>query len=167
MALRPSPAAPSRSDWRPRTLRSRVVIWTTASSPVSRWIRAATAIDDIRSRAIGLSVTLTPSTPEALNSRAPSTAEDTSVPRGGSTSAVMTSSSGLASLRLRREVSIGPSARCSTTASTTTDSGREARMRFFPATSRAMARMCSGVVPQQPPTMEAPAATKAAAYSRR
>jgi hypothetical protein len=30
-----------------------------------------------------------------------------------------------------------------------------------------MARMCSGVVPQQPPTIAAPASTNAAAYSRR
>ena len=59
----PRPAAPRRSDWMPRTFRSRGEKWKTVSTPVSWRIMWATAIDDILRRAIGLSVTFTASTP--------------------------------------------------------------------------------------------------------
>ena len=58
---------------------------------------AATAIEDMRSRAIGLSVTLTASTPARLSRRAASMTADVSTPRGGSTSAVTTNASARAS----------------------------------------------------------------------
>ena len=55
-----------------------------------RWISAATAIEDMRSRVMGLSVTLTASTPPAFMSRAPSIAVAQSAPFGGSWSRLAT-----------------------------------------------------------------------------
>ena len=138
-------------------MRSRVVIWTTASWPVSRCTTAATAIDDMRRRAIGLSVTLTASTPQLFAARAPSMAAETSTPFGGSISSVTTNSSGSASLRLKREVSIAVSATRCAGLSRTTETLAPAAARSAPEIAFAMARMCSGVVPQHPPMMAAPA----------
>ena len=70
----------------PSTFRSRGEKWKIVSAPVSRLMRCATAMDDMRRRAIGLSVMLMASTPAAFRIFAPSTAAVVSVPFGGSTS---------------------------------------------------------------------------------
>ena len=52
-------------------------------------------------------------------------------------------------------------------APTKTAAARSTIRRFFPDTSRAIAAMWAGVVPQQPPRIDAPARMKSRATSRK
>src|SRR5450759_4154067 len=161
-------AAPRRSDWMPRTFRSRGEQWKIVSAPVSVRMRCATAMDDIRRRAIGLSVMLIASTPRARRVRAPSTAAEASTPFGGSTSAVTTRARGSVSLRFRADVSSEASrGRAERSSTKTARVGGAGVLRALPRASRAMAATCPGAVPQQPPTSAAPAWRRSRALWRK
>ena len=132
----------------------------------------ATAIAPIRTRAIAESLMLTRSTPAAWSSRAASIVRSIRIERGGSISTEMTNRRSW-SARSRPvggrvlEVSsatgltVNVPARPGISATVGPPAGASA--------SRAMrmARMCSGVVPQQPPTMAAPASTNPAVIAAR
>ena len=155
----PSRCAPISSECRPIRLRSRQVTWTITSTPVSSWICRARARLPMRMWARGFSARLMASTPAAASCRAPASTLLQSKPRGGSSSTVTT----------------GPPARRSSkrppaTAGIGTGAapGRGGRGRAGAAGAVAPAADppgpwpggdMLGVVPQQPPTRVAPAAT--------
>ena len=179
----PSAWAPRSSDSIAMRFRSRVVKWTRHSRSRSCWIPNATAIAPIRTRAIAESLMLTRSTPASRSSRAASIVRSIRIERGGSISTDTTkrparsfasswvgggpspSPVGLPSRRstASRVPTLGPGAGDGRVAA--------ARCRAPPAAAASsaarIAAVCSGVVPQQPPTIEAPAAMHPLRPSRR
>ncbi len=136
------------------------------SSPLASRTSIAVGSTDIRTRPSEPSLMSTISTPRSLSSLAPCTSFSMLCPRGGSSSTV-TANSPASSRRCR---SVGGAAVVSPVGSAT--SGRGRRTGVTRAASRSgarrssasrIARMCWGVVPQQPPTMRAPAAIMRAA----
>ena len=177
--------APMRSDWMPMRFRSRQVKWRIVSIPTWVEIMDASAIDDIRTRAMGESATLMVSTPARRNRSAPSIIFFGRAPRGGSTS-TLTTNSRSASFRERRLRDAGsaggsgsstmigvarpvprdvaaigaPKSPVAPGCATPPDAARARRAsRIF--------RVWSGVVPQQPPIRSAPASAKRQARAPR
>ena len=177
MMLRtPRAWAPSSSDSRAIRFRSRVVQWTRHSRSRSCWIPNATDRALIRTRAIAESETLTRSTPASRRSRAAAIVRSIRMLRGGSISTETTKrpaarSAGQARRR-RRVVRSGDDGStlddglhdrddCSGDGwpARATERARP-RWRRPHRSPRRIAAMCSGVVPQQPPTIRAPAASR-------
>ncbi len=167
-------------------MRSRVVRWTTHSRSRSCWIPNATAIAPIRTRAIAESLTFTTSTPAALRVRAASRVRSIRTERGGSISTETTNrpAASAAASRVGGGASPTPCAPgsaaadrgCGGAATATRGAPAGARDERVPVprspgtASRAsrtarMAATWAGVVPQQPPTMRAPAASIAGVMS--
>ncbi len=166
MMLRtPNACAPIRSAWSPISERSRVVRWRIVSMPTCCWIRTHNASAPMRTRAMGLSATLTASAPWALATAAPSSIFAALKPRGGSTS-TLTTNLPAASFCSRPVGSGAVSSAASITAALTRTMGRGASASCSPAACRPavrsisarMAWMCAGVVPQHPPISVTPCA---------
>ena len=167
MSRTPRACAPSSSDSRAMRLRSRVVTWTTHSRSRSCWIPNATASAPIRTRAMAESLMLTASTPAAWSRRAASIVRSMRTERGGSISTEMTKRRS-ARARARpvggrhvtgRGVAVGPAARCATGTGRSAVGALDRLSRHGTSIAARIAAMCSGVVPQQPPTIAAPAAS--------
>src|SRR5438105_4137279 len=125
----------------------------------------------MRTRAIGLSPTSTQSTPASFSSAAPWSILFGLSPRGGSTSTLMMNSRAL-TLRARGEsessdgvgsLGVALSSTLGSVDTTATVAATDA-LPLRPSADR-IAAMCDGVVPQQPPMIEAPASANRRAYS--
>ena len=170
MSRTPSACAPRSSDSRAIRFRSRVVKWTRHSRSRSCWMPNATDRQPIRTRAMALSLTLTRSTPAAWRSRAASIVRSMRIERGGSISTETTNRP--AARRSARpvggggsslEVALGRGGQRSTGVGARRGRRRRSAVAgpssaVAPSVSIAtrIAAMCSGVVPQQPPTIRAP-----------
>ena len=172
MLRTPSAWAPSSSDSSAMRFRSRVVQWTRHSTSTSCWIPKATAIAPIRTLAIAESDTLTTSVPASRRSRAASSVRSMRMLRGGSISTEITNRRS-ASAAARRvggwrsasaaDVSTIGARGVAIAGIASRAAARACALRVsVPVTAArpaAIAATCSGVVPQQPPTMRAPASS--------
>ena len=166
MLRTPSACAPSSSDSSAIRFRSRVVQWTRHSRSRSCWIPNATANAPIRTLAIAESETFTASTPAACSSRAASMVRSMRTLRGGSIS-TETTNCWAASSSASRVGGGAPSASSvarSASAAWAWDGAISVRGAEGPVVVRVSSAaridaMCSGVVPQHPPTIRAPAST--------
>ena len=170
MLRMPSACAPSRSLWIAMRFRSRDVKWMIGSMPMSRAISTASATR-AHAHARHGAVADVDAVDAERSSRcaAPSSALRGLRPRGGSSSTLTTNSPAASFSRSVRRGCSSPlprgwrgdrdgrrSRRRATRDAATAAPPR--RFHSWPRASR-IAEMCSGVVPQQPPTMFAPAST--------
>ena len=130
-------------------LRSRQVIWGNGSIPISRLILQANRLLSARGRPMGQSAIVTASAPEPRKACTPSQKPALSSSTGGSSSTAMTRLP--ASNFSQRELDALAAGLSSFFGAETVHLGSGS----FKAC--AVWAICSGVVPQQPPTMEAPA----------
>jgi len=145
----------------PIRFRSRQVKCMLMSSPVASRTSIAVGRTDIRTRPSEPSLMSTISTPRSLRSLAPCTSFSMLWPRGGSSSTV-TRNSPASSRRWSRVGGALVARPVGSAISTRARRAGSARAALRWGTSRSsasrIARMCCGVVPQQPPTRRAPLA---------
>ena len=158
----PSACAPSSTDSSPITVVSRGVTWGIVSIPQLRSIATAAISAFIRARAIGLSLMSTkPTLPDSASRRATASIASLLPPCGGSSSTETTHSPS----RRARARPVSPCAAGAVGARSRWASTGGVVGARSTATASAIAAICAGVVPQQPPMMRAPRARAWAANS--